>query len=126
MNEVVITGSEITLQQIVNVARQGAKVLLSARAKKNIIQSRQVIDRLVEDSKIVYGVTTGFGMFSETFIEKEFTNSLQKNLIVSHAVGAGDFLKMKSYERLCCCEQTILQKGIRGYVWKRYKRWWIC
>ena len=95
MNEVVITGSEITLQQIVNVARQGAKVLLSARAKKNIIQSRQVIDRLVEDSKIVYGVTTGFGMFSETFIEKEFTNSLQKNLIVSHAVGAGDFFGLR-------------------------------
>ena len=91
MNEVVITGSEITLRQIVNVARQGAKVSLSPSAEEKIVQSRRVVDRLVEDSKVVYGVTTGFGMFSETFIEKEYTNSLQKNLIVSHAVGAGNF-----------------------------------
>lgn len=44
--------------------------------KKNIRLSRGVVNKLVEDSKVVYGVTTGFGMFSETFIEKEFTNSL--------------------------------------------------
>ena len=114
MNEVVITGSEITLQQIVNVARQGAKVLLSARAKKNIIQSRQVIDRLVEDSKIVYGVTTGFGMFSETFIEKEFTNSLQKNLIVSHAVGAGDFFEDEIVRTAMLLRVNNFAKGYSG------------
>ena len=93
MVEVVLTGNEITLQQIINVARQGAKVSLSPLAEKNIIRSRRVVDKLVDESKVVYGVTTGFGMFSETFIEKKFTNSLQKNLIVSHAVGAGDFFK---------------------------------
>ena len=93
MDRVIVTGSEITLRQIVNVARQGANVTLSPPAQKNIRLSRGVVNKLVEDSKVVYGVTTGFGMFSETFIEKEFTNSLQKNLIVSHAVGAGDFFK---------------------------------
>ena len=93
MVEVVLTGNEITLQQIINVARQGAKVSLSPLAEKNIIRSRRVVDKLVDESRVVYGVTTGFGKFSETFIEKKFTNSLQKNLIVSHAVGAGDFFK---------------------------------
>lgn len=88
--EIVLTGNEITLQQIVNVARQGAQVSLSPLAEEKIKNSRRVVDELVRDSKVVYGVTTGFGMFSETFIEKQFTNSLQKNLIVSHAVGAGD------------------------------------
>lgn len=76
MDRVIVTGSEITLRQIVNVARQGANVTLSPLAKKNIRLSRGVVNKLVEDSKVVYGVTTGFGMFSETFIEKEFTNSL--------------------------------------------------
>lgn len=91
MNEIVLTGNEITLQQIVNVARQGATVTLSPQAEQNILRSRKVVDKLVEEEKVVYGVTTGFGMFSETFIEREYTNALQKNLIVSHAVGAGDF-----------------------------------
>ena len=91
MKEIELTGNEITLEQIKNVARQGAKVTLSSRAKDNIRRSREVVDRLVEQSKVVYGVTTGFGMFSETFIQKEFTNALQKNLIISHAVGAGEY-----------------------------------
>ena len=91
MSEIVLTGNEITLQQIVNVARQGATVSLSLKAEQNIIRSRKVVDKLVDGEKVVYGVTTGFGMFSETFIEREYTNALQKNLIVSHAVGAGDF-----------------------------------
>lgn len=69
MDRVIVTGSEITLRQIVNVT-------LSPLAQKNIRLSRGVVNKLVEDSKVVYGVTTGFGMFSETFIEKEFTNSL--------------------------------------------------
>ena len=91
VKEIELTGNEITLEQIKNVARQGAKVTLSSRAKDNIQRSREVVDRLVEQSKVVYGVTTGFGMFSETFIQKEFTNALQKNLIISHAVGAGEY-----------------------------------
>ena len=91
MNEIVLTGNEITLQQIVNVARQGATVSIDIRIEQNIIRSRKVVDKLVDGEKVVYGVTTGFGMFSETFIEREYTNALQKNLIVSHAVGAGDF-----------------------------------
>lgn len=114
MNGIVITGSEITLQQIVNVARQGAKVSLSALAEKNIIQSRRVVDKLVEDSKVVYGVTTGFGMFSETFIEKEFTNSLQKNLIVSHAVGAGDFFKDEVVRAAMLLRLNNFAKGYSG------------
>ena len=59
MVEVVLTGNEITLQQIINVARQGAKVSLSPLAEKNIIRSRRVVDKLVDESRVVYGVTTG-------------------------------------------------------------------
>ncbi len=112
MDRVIVAGSEITLGQIVNVARQGANVTLSPLAQKNIRLSRGVVNKLVEDSKVVYGVTTGFGMFSETFIEKEFTNSLQKNLIVSHAVGAGDFFKD---EVVCAAMLLRINDFAKGY-----------
>ena len=111
MVEVVLTGNEITLQQIINVARQGAKVSLSPLAEKNIIRSRRVVDKLVDESRVVYGVTTGFGMFSETFIEKKFTNSLQKNLIVSHAVGAGDFFKDEVVRAAMLLRINTIAKG---------------
>lgn len=91
MQEIELTGNELTLEQIMNVARQGAKVSLSRSAEEKIERSRKVVEQLVDEAKVVYGVTTGFGMFSETFIEHEYTNALQKNLIVSHAVGAGNY-----------------------------------
>lgn len=91
MQAIELTGNEISLEQIMNVARQGAQVMLSRSAEEKIERSRKVVEQLVEESKVVYGVTTGFGMFSETFIEHEYTNALQKNLIVSHAVGAGGY-----------------------------------
>ena len=72
-----LNGSSITLGQVARVARHGATVALSPSAEKNILVSREVVDRLVEESRVVYGVTTGCGMFSETCIAKEFTNSLQ-------------------------------------------------
>lgn len=114
MDRVIVTGSEITLRQIVNVARQGANVTLSPLALKNIRLSRGVVNKLVEESKVVYGVTTGFGMFSETFIEKEFTNSLQKNLIVSHAVGAGDFFKDEVVRAAMLLRINNFAKGYSG------------
>ena len=114
MERVVITGNEIALKQIVNVARQGANVSLSPSAEENIIKSRGVVNKLVEESRVVYGVTTGFGMFSEKFIEKEFTNSLQKNLIISHAVGAGDFFKDEVVRAAMFLRINNFAKGYSG------------
>ena len=114
MRNIVLTGNQITLEQIVNVARQGAKVELSPPAEENIVRSRRVVDKLVSESKVVYGVTTGFGMFSETFIEREYTNSLQKNLIVSHAVGAGDFFSDEVVRAAMLLRVNNFAKGYSG------------
>lgn len=121
MKPIELTGNEITLRQIVNIARQGAKVSLSPLAEENIRKSRRVVDALVRDSKVVYGVTTGFGMFSETFIEKQFTNSLQKNLIVSHAVGAGDNFPDEVVRAAMALRVNNFAKGYSGIRYETVK-----
>ena len=52
-------------------------------------ESRAYVDRLVEEEKIVCGITTGFGKFSDNVISKDEAKGLQKNLIISHSCGIG-------------------------------------
>ncbi len=90
MNQVVLTGHDLTVEQIIAVCRGYAEVVLSDESREKILASRQVVDSLVEEKKVVYGITTGFGKFSDVVISQDECKLLQKNLIITHAVGAGD------------------------------------
>ena len=52
-------------------------------------KARQIIDDLVKENRVVYGITTGFGKFARTVIDKDKLTELQRNLIRSHAAGVG-------------------------------------
>ena len=65
MSNIVITGKDLTLEQIAAICRGHAKIELAEEAKQNIIESRKVVDDLVAEEKVVYGITTGFGKFSD-------------------------------------------------------------
>ncbi len=90
MSNIIITGKDLTLEQIAAICRGHAKIELAEEAKQNIIESRKVVDDLVAEEKVVYGITTGFGKFSDVVISQDQCKALQKNLIITHAVGAGD------------------------------------
>jgi len=90
MEKVVIDGSSLTIEQVVAVARDFVLVELSPSCIEKILASRKVVDDLVEKGSAVYGLTTGFGSFKDVAINKDQTAELQKNLIMSHAVGVGE------------------------------------
>ena len=69
--KVVITGKDLTLEQVVAVARNNAEVALSQEAKDNVLRSRKVVDDIIAEKKVVYGVTTGFGSFCNTVIKTD-------------------------------------------------------
>ena len=52
-------------------------------------KSRQVVERIIENKETIYGITTGFGLFSDVLIDPSQYNELQVNLIRSHACGIG-------------------------------------
>ncbi|MBQ6833897.1 MAG: histidine ammonia-lyase [Lachnospiraceae bacterium] len=85
-----MTGHDLTVEQIIAVCRGYAEVVLSEESREKILASRQVVDELVEEKKVVYGITTGFGKFSDVVISQDECKLLQKNLIITHAVGAGN------------------------------------
>ncbi|MDD4291316.1 MAG: histidine ammonia-lyase [Clostridia bacterium] len=90
MIRTVIIDKGLGIEQVVAVARFGAKVRLSERAKDRIARSRALIDNIVEGGEAVYGVNTGFGKFSDVAISRGDAVRLQENLIMSHACGVGE------------------------------------
>lgn len=114
MSKVIITGNSLTLEDLVAVCREFKEVELSEEAKKNIIKSRQTVDEFVENEEVVYGITTGFGKFSDVTISKEEIKLLQENLIVSHAVGAGEPFDTEIVRGIMLLRINSLAKGYSG------------
>ena len=85
-----LDGHSLTLADIVRVARQPQPVTLTAEARERMAHSRQWVDEIVARGEPVYGINTGFGVFADKRISAHDTQHLQRNLILSHAVGVGE------------------------------------
>ena len=85
-----LDGNSLNIQDVYNVAFKNESVQISDDAKQRIKESHQWILDIVRDGKPVYGVNTGFGIFSDKSISSEDINKLNRNLILSHAVGTGE------------------------------------
>ena len=92
MNEIQLGIDGMTPEALVAIAREGARVILTKEAETRIIEARKLVEKWVEEGRTIYGITTGFGALSDVTISKEDTRRLQKNIILSHSAGVGDFL----------------------------------
>lgn len=85
-----IDGKSLTIDKIEHFVFNNDKVALSKDAKGNVQRARKLIDEWVKKDEVIYGVTTGFGEFSNVKISHENLEKLQENLIVSHSTGVGE------------------------------------
>lgn len=85
----VLDGQSLTLDDFISVTRGGRKVKLSDESKKKIEKAEAFVKKVVSEKRVVYGLTTGFGKFSDVVISQEETDQLQKNLIMSHSCAVG-------------------------------------
>ncbi len=109
-----LTGDSLTLEDLVDVAARGRTAVLSEEAGRRIDASRAVIDRAVREDRVVYGVTTGFGKFSDVVIPREKLRALQRNLVESHAAGVGDLLSSETVRGLMLLRANCLACGYSG------------
>jgi histidine ammonia-lyase len=112
--QVVIDGETLTIDDIVSVARSGAQVKLSPKAKKKVQHAANFITKLIDSEEIIYGVTTGFGPFSEVVISEDKALALQRNLIISHAAGVGNPLSKEVVRAAMLLRANTLAKGNSG------------
>ncbi|MGH4125334.1 MAG: histidine ammonia-lyase [Clostridium sp.] len=114
MTVIQINGNDLTLEQIVKVARNGYKVELTKDAEERVIKSRNIVDEIVDNNKVIYGITTGFGKFSDVTISGEDCKKLQRNLIISHACGTGKSFSNEIVKTIMLLRANALAKGYSG------------
>lgn len=110
----IIDGQNLKIEDVVNVARNGYIVELSDEAKDRIEKARALVDRFVEEGRVEYGITTGFGKFSDVVISKDDVKKLQRNLILSHACGVGDEFDTEIVRAIMLLRANALSKGYSG------------
>ncbi|MCE7735506.1 MAG: aromatic amino acid lyase [Candidatus Heimdallarchaeota archaeon] len=87
---IVITGNDLTIEQVVRVARENEPIELHSDAVNNINKCRAMLERKIEAGEIMYGINTGIGEFSEMVLDKDQMQDFQKYLIYNHAAGIGE------------------------------------
>ena len=86
----ILDGTGLTIEKVVDVARKGEKVELSPEAEERIKKCRAMLERKLEAREIMYGVNTGIGEFSETLLSDDKVKQFQRYLIYNHAAGIGE------------------------------------
>src|ERR1700684_529922 len=114
MNRIQIDGENLTLDQLYNLALDGAEVELSQAARERMNASRAVVERLTESNAAVYGVNTGFGKMASVRISREQIRALQANLVRSHACGVGVPLSEHETRAMLALRANAIAKGFSG------------
>ena len=109
-----LTGRDLTVADVVPVARGGRPVAIDESARQRMAVSRAVIEQVVASGETVYGVTTGFGDLADVRISPEQTATLQRNLVRSHAAGAGEPLPTEVVRAMLLLRANALAVGFSG------------
>jgi histidine ammonia-lyase len=111
---IIIDGKSLTLEQVIRVARGYEEVIISDEAMTAVVKSRTYVDRKLSEGAVIYGLTTGFGKFSDTVISVEETAALQRNLILSHTCAMGNALSREVVRAAMLLRCNALSRGNSG------------
>lgn len=119
---IVLTGQSLNFNQMNEIIFNRAQVTASAESWRRVEESRKAVEEIVNENRVVYGITTGFGKFSDVLIDQNDVEELQWNLIHSHACGVGKpFAEVVSRAMLVLRANALLKgySGIRKEVIER-------
>lgn len=109
-----LDGLGLSIGDVLQVCLSDAKVALSAASLAAVETSRAYVDKLIQEERVVYGITTGFGYFKERRIGQDAVEQLQYNLIVSHSAGVGEPLPREVVRAMLLLRANALAKGYSG------------
>ncbi|HEY1270621.1 MAG TPA: histidine ammonia-lyase [Terriglobales bacterium] len=109
-----ISGNDLTLEAVREVAAERRPVLLVAEARPRVERARALVDALVAGDHVSYAITTGVGKLSDVRSPHDQIRELQVNLLRSHAVGVGDPLSIPETRAMMLLRANSLAKGYSG------------
>ncbi len=105
---------EVTLQQLRHLWEEREQVALDASAWPRIDAAAQTVRRIADRDEPAYGINTGFGRLATTKIPRGQLELLQRNLILSHAVGVGEPLEPSVVRLVIALKVLSLARGASG------------
>ncbi len=111
---IVLDGSGLTVDNLVRIARYGAKVELAPGAIERMKVCRAMLEEKIEAHEIMYGVNTGIGEFSEVVLTDEQVRQFQKYLIYNHAAGIGAPTSIENVRAAMASRVNVLAHGYSG------------
>ncbi len=109
-----LDGETLTIEDIKSFLQQQSNIEIIDDALERVKKSRAVVERIIENEETVYGITTGFGLFSDVRIDPTQYNELQVNLIRSHACGLGEPFSKEVALVMMILRLNTLLKGHSG------------
>src|SRR5512136_2838526 len=114
---ILLDGEHLTIEEVIAGARAGPGELvieISPEARARIERSRAGVERFLAEGRVVYGITTGFGALKDRLIPLDLVRDLQRNIIVSHAVGVGPAFETPVVRAMMLIRANTLAKGYSG------------
>ncbi len=108
----ILVGDFMKIQDFIDIVRNKKNVKFTSAYKNRVNKSRQLVEKWVEQDRVMYGITTGFGANSTKTISKEDAETLQRNIIISHSTSVGEPMKE---EEVRATMLMILQNAGQGY-----------
>lgn len=117
MNTIILNGENLTLEQVVAVAygQPGdPHVALGDGAQQAVRRAADAVQQLLACGTIAYGITTGFGAFKDRVIPPAQVEQLQRNILMSHAVGVGTPFDQATTRAIMLIRANTLARGYSG------------
>ncbi len=110
-----LTGNDLTIAQMREFfTNPNAQIEITDDAYTRVKTAKRIVQSIIDDERVIYGITTGFGLFSDVFIRKDKTAELQVNLIRSHAVGVGHPFAQTTVLGMMIMRLNTMLKGHSG------------
>ena len=109
-----ISGNKLSIDVLVDVARNNKKIILSKKSVTKINECREMVEDKISNGEIMYGINTGIGEFSETVLDPDQIKDFQKYLIYNHAAGIGDPAPIDHVRASMLGRINVHAKGMSG------------
>lgn len=113
----ILDGEHLTLEQLVEVAQGRAGkpgVVLAEEARAKVERAARAVESMLREGRVAYGITTGFGAFKDRVIPLDQVEKLQRNILVSHAVGVGEPFDTVTTRAIMLIRANTLARGFSG------------
>ena len=111
---IMLNGSDLTVTDVVAVARHGESVALAPEAIETMRQARDVVQEVLQSQQPVYGLTTGVGERKSFLLDPAERRKFNQRLVLNHRIAQGDVAPADVVRGAMVCLANSYAQGVTG------------